>query len=92
MTHLHGDHCFGIGGMLISMCKARAAAREQQQAQQQQRRQQAQSEDPSEGPGALRLVGPPRLGQLVAAMLTGAGVARRLDLPVYITEFVEDAR
>eukprot|EP00775_Hariotina_reticulata_P010906 gene10906-11060_t len=30
-----------------------------------------------------------QLGALVAAMLSGAGVARRLDLPVYVTEMVE---
>jgi ribonuclease BN (tRNA processing enzyme) len=86
ITHLHGDHCFGIGSMLVSLCSARRAVREQQQ--QQQRR----DWPAGEGPGALRLVGPPKLGELVSALLVGAGVGRRLDLPVYLTEFCEDSR
>jgi hypothetical protein len=73
--------------MLVALCNARRAQREQQQQQQQQ-----QNWPAGEGPGALRLVGPPRLGELVAALLTGAGVGRRLDLPVYVTEFCDDTR
>lgn len=89
ITHLHGDHCFGIGSMLVSLCNVRRAHRQQeQQPQQGEPRQYA----PGEGPGALRLVGPPKLGELLMALLAGAGVARLLDLPVYVTEFVEEAR
>jgi hypothetical protein len=47
------------------------------------------------GPGdpqALRLVGPPRLADLVATMLWGAGLAPRLHLPLYVTELVESDR
>jgi ribonuclease BN (tRNA processing enzyme) len=85
ITHLHGDHCFGIGSMLVSLCNARRAQREQQQQQQ-------RDWPAGEGPGALRLVGPPKLGELVSALLVGAGVGRRLDLPVYVTEFCEEDR
>jgi ribonuclease BN (tRNA processing enzyme) len=90
ITHLHGDHCFGIGSMLVSLCSARRAQREQQQQQQQQ--QQQRDWPAGEGPGALRLVGPPKLGELVSALLVGAGVGKRLDLPVYLTEFCEDSK
>lgn len=41
---------------------------------------------------ALRVFGPPRLGELVSSMLHIAGVGRQLDQPVYVTEFAETAR
>lgn len=90
MTHLHGDHSFGIGSMLITLCNARRQAMQQQQ--QQQSTQQQQALAPDQGPDKLRVVGPPQLGQLVAALLVGAGVGRKLDMPVYVTEFVENER
>lgn len=91
ITHLHGDHCFGIGTMLVSMCRARKAAAA------------ASTSSSSSGggvssggeiagpdsPDALRVFGPPRVGELVSSMLHIAGVGRQLDQPLYITEFVE---
>lgn len=88
ITHLHGDHCFGIGTMLVAMCKARKAAAGAAADH-------AFSSSSSSGydsPSALRIVGPPRLGELVSSMLYIAGVGRQLDQPVYITEFVEHER
>lgn len=94
MTHLHGDHCFGIGSMLISLCNARRRAMQDQQQQLDSHNQQLQQQQqgPDQGPDKLRVVGGPKLGQFVSALLTGAGVARQLDMPVYVTEFVEDDR
>lgn len=91
ITHLHGDHCFGIGSMLISMCKAKRAALEQQQ-QPDNQQQHQQLSDLDQGPDKLRIVGPPKLAELVTALLVGAGVGRKLDMPVYITELVDDER
>lgn len=78
--------------MLVAMCKARKAAAAEA----------ASISGTSSGNGhqlpgpdsaaALRVVGPPRLGELVASMLYIAGVGRQLDQPVYVTEFVETAR
>jgi len=90
ITHLHGDHCFGIGTMLVSLCRAHKAA-----AAANATNSSSSSSDSFTGPDsptALRVVGPPRLGELLSSMLFIAGVARQLDQPVYITEFVEDDR
>ncbi len=73
--------------MLAALCEARQVALQRQQQQQQQP--QGEGSDPSSGPGALRLVGPPQLARLLAAMLSCAGVLQHLTLPVYVTEFVE---
>lgn len=88
MTHLHGDHCFGVGSMLISLCNAKRDAMQKQQ----QPEHQQQLPGPDQGPDKLRIVGPPNVGQLVSALLVGAGVGRQLDMPVYVTEFVEEQR
>jgi hypothetical protein len=89
ITHLHGDHCFGIGTMLVAMCKARkAAAATADHAPSSS----SSSSSGYDSPSALRIVGPPRLGELVSTMLYVAGVGRQLDQPVYITEFVEIER
>ena len=90
ITHLHGDHCFGIGTMLVSMCKARKAAAAGSSGSNG-----SSSGSSIAGPDsvdALRVVGPPRLGELLSSMLFIAGIARQLDQPLYITEFVEDDR
>lgn len=76
--------------MLVAMCKARKAAAPAAANG-------SNSSNAVELPGpdsasALRVVGPPRLGELVASMLYIAGVGRQLDQPVYVTEFVETAR
>lgn len=94
ITHLHGDHCFGIGTMLVALNKARnqaaAAAGSTSHSS-------SSSGAGGKLPGpdsrsALRVFGPPRVGELVSSMLFIAGVGRQLDQPVYITEFVETAR
>jgi hypothetical protein len=92
ITHLHGDHCFGIGTMLVALNKARNKAAAAA----------GSTSHSSSGAGgklpgpdsrsALRVFGPPRVGELVSSMLFIAGVGRQLDQPVYITEFVETAR
>jgi hypothetical protein len=96
ITHLHGDHCFGIGTMLVAMCKARreaaaAAAVDGDSSSSDSSSTAAAADIGPDSPAALRVVGPPRVAELVAAMLFGAGVGRQLDLPLYITEFVESA-
>jgi ribonuclease BN (tRNA processing enzyme) len=91
ITHLHGDHCFGIGTMLVAMCKARkaaAAAADGTTTSSSSSNELAGPDDAS----ALRVFGPPRVGELIASMLYIAGVGRQLDQPLYITEFVETER
>ncbi len=100
ITHLHGDHCFGIGTMLVALNKARnKAAAAASSGSHSSSNSSSTSSSTSDGqlPGpdsrsALRVFGPPRLGELVSSMLYIAGVGRQLDQPVYITEFVETAR
>eukprot|EP00878_Enallax_costatus_P006246 GHUV01006549.1.p1 GENE.GHUV01006549.1~~GHUV01006549.1.p1 ORF type:complete len:361 (+),score=126.55 GHUV01006549.1:46-1083(+) len=65
---------------------------QQQQPGSQHDQHQQQLQGPDQGPDKLRVVGGPKLGQFVSALLAGAGVGRQLDMPVYVTEFVEDGR
>jgi hypothetical protein len=92
ITHLHGDHCFGIGTMLVAMCKAHKAATAAAADPASSSSSSSSSSSGYDSPSALRIVGPPRLGELVSTMLYIAGVGRQLDQPVYITEFVESER
>lgn len=94
ITHLHGDHCFGIGTMLVALNKARnkaAAAAGSTSHSSSSSGAGGKLPGPDSG-SALRVFGPPRVGELVSSMLFIAGVGRQLDQPVYITEFVETAR
>lgn len=96
VTHLHGDHCFGLASMLASLCAARAAASAAAAANaantangtSSSASSSIVSEASSFSGGELRVYGPPGLGELLRALLSVAGGERALNLPLTITEFV----
>ncbi len=81
ITHMHGDHCFGIGSMLpaISAAKQRAAAEAET----------AEAADAILSQG-LRVYGPPGIVELLRATLILAGAGRALTMPLTITELITD--
>ncbi|KAI8466762.1 MAG: beta-lactamase-like protein [Monoraphidium minutum] len=82
VTHLHGDHCFGLASMVAAAAERRAARLAAA----------GGGGGGGGGGGALRVFGPPGLSELLRAQMVLTGLQRELALPLLITEFVEEER
>jgi len=102
VTHLHGDHCFGLASMIAAITHRR---RRQIEREAKARAAAAADADGSgrgggdeEGGGGasaqaaagLRVYGPPGVAELLRAQMVLTGLQRDLALPLTIIEFVEN--
>jgi ribonuclease Z len=70
VTHLHGDHCFGLGSLVAACLSARRAAAAA-----------AGGAPHATADSPLLVVGPPGVHDLIAAQLLATGLMRSLLLP-----------
>jgi ribonuclease Z len=90
VTHLHGDHCFGLASMVAAITSDKRRKLDAARAKGGGKPGGAGKNAPP--PPPLRVYGPPGVSELLRAQMVLTGLQRELAMPLLITELVEEER